>query len=117
MSYKNKLILIGMFMLLLFMLLFLSFSIKQENKFNDNLILLEIKSKNYVKYNMLPITSDKIITLEELYNKKVLPKLYYNLNECNDKSYIVIKPKGLFYEMTTTLICNNKTETIKSYFN
>lgn len=117
MSYKNKLILIGLFMLLLFIFLFLSFSNKQDNKFNDNLILLETKSKNYIKYNMLPITSDKVITLNELYEKEVLPKLYYNLNECNDKSYIVIKPTGLFYEMTTTLICDNKTETIKSYFN
>lgn len=117
MSYKSKLFLIGLFMLSLFLLLFLSFSIKQENKFNDNLILFEAKSKNYIKYNVLPITSDKIITLDELYNNKVIPNLYYNLNECNDKSYIVIKPKGLFYEMTTTLICGNKTESIKSYYN
>ena len=117
MSYKNKLILIGLFMLSLFILLFISFNIKQDNKFNDNLILMEYKSKNYIKYNMLPITSDKIITLEELYNNQVISKLYYNLNECNDKSYIIIKPNGLFYEMTTTLICDNKTETIKSYFN
>ena len=83
----------------------------------DNLILLENKSKNYIKYNMLPITSDTVITLEDLYDKKVIPVLYYNLNECNNKSYIVVKPNGLFYEMTTTLICDNKTETIKSYFN
>ena len=117
MSYKNKLILIGLFMISLFILLFLSFNIKQDNKFNDNLILMEYKSKNYIKYNMLPITSDKIITLEELYNNQVISILYYNLNECNDKSYIIIKPNGLFYEMTTTLICDNKTETIKSYFN
>ena len=117
MSYKNKLILIGLFMLSLFILLFISFNIKQDNKFNDNLILMEYKSKNYIKYNMLPITSDKVITLEELYDKEVLPILYYNLNECNNKSYIIIKPNGLFYEMTTTLICDNKTETIKSYFN
>ena len=117
MSYRSKLILIGLFMLLLFMFLLLSFSIKKDNKFNDNLILLETKSKEYIKYNMLPIISDKVITLEELYDKQVLPKFYYNLNECNDKSYIVIKPNGLFYEMTTTLICDNKTETIKSYFN
>ena len=117
MSYKNKLILIGLFMLLLFGGLFISFNIKQENIFNNNLIILETKSKNYIKYNMLPITNDKVITLEELYENKVLPRLYYNLNECNDKSYIVIKPNGLFYEMTTTLICDNKTQTIKSYFN
>ena len=117
MSYKNKLVLIGLFMLLLFLLLFLSFSIKQDNKFNDNLILLETKSKNYIKYNMLPITSDKVITLEELYEKDIIPVLYYNLNECNNKSYIIVKPNGLFYEMSTTLICDNKTETIKSYFN
>lgn len=117
MSYRTKLLFIGIFMLSLFLILFINYNIKHDKMFNDNLIVLETKSKNYISYNMLPITSEKVITLEELYEKQVIPKLYYHFDECNDKSYIVIRPKANYYEMTTTLICSNKTETIKTYFN
>ena len=117
MSYRIKILILGLIMFLLFIIIFISFNIRSNNIYNENLIMMEIKSKEYIKYNLLPLTNERIITLEELYQNNLLPKLYYKSFECNDKSYIMIKPRENFYEMTTTLICDNRTEVIKSYFN
>lgn len=117
MKYKHKLIIIAIILLVLFITFFIMTIQKENIKFNDNLILLETKAKSYLTYNYQPILIEKTITLEELYNKEIVPKLYYNFSECNKKSYITIVKKNNFYEMTTTLICSNKTETIKTYFN
>lgn len=117
MSYKFKVLILGLIMFLLFAILFISFNTKSNNTYNDNLIIMETKGKEYIKYNLLQLTSEKVITLEELYEINILPRLYYKFYECNDKSYIIIKPRENFYEMTTTLICDDRTEVIKSYFN
>lgn len=117
MNYKQKLIIIAIILTFLFTTLYIKTTQKENTKFNENLIILETKAKSYLTHNYQPIVTEKTITLEELYEKEIIPKLYYNFTECNQKSYITITKKENFYEMTTTLICSNKTETIKTYFN
>ena len=122
--YKNgekkfsltKIILIALaIFLIIFILIWLTN--KGKNKasteaFNKNMIDMQLVSKEYFKKHLPQEDENKIITLEDMYDLKLIDKLTLNNKDCDiDKSYSYITAFDDNYKVTTTLVCGNVKDT------
>ena len=103
-------------LLVLWFIFFLKLSFKPEEKkdtsYNNNLSLMKEAAKNYFTEEV--IKEDKMISLKEMYELKLLNTLKTNNDEeCVDfASYAQIKENDTGYQLQVTLVCGDNNQTV-----
>ncbi|NLL44870.1 MAG: hypothetical protein GX247_04315 [Mollicutes bacterium] len=126
-SYRNskkRVVLQGLFIIVLVFVLACIFPVKTDlekkldplyqRKFNENITIVKEAAKNYFSASKLPkeVGETKYLTLNEMYNKKLVTPIYDSGNNpCDsENSYVVITKMDDDYRLKVDLKCLDQSD-------